>query len=390
MTGRLTPPPFCKRRGPWSAAEDKKLLGLIDLCGGEKNLNWVKISQLLGTRTAKQARERYHQNLKPSLNKSPITADEGRLIEQLVQKYGKRWAEIARHLNGRSDNAIKNWWNGGANRRRRARVANENALRASVVVSTVPAEPATVMPPITPHFNTGIFGSSSPGAAGNTGNSGSSSHGSTSRSGSMSGPGQPLLSPQNTAEVSQQIILPPIRYGRSASVTGGATPEPMSSLRKHTLLGTGASAAAAGALRRHSVASVNTRLGSPLSLSRLSSRNSSITELDLSSRRSSVLAVPPSTTGHSSGSSYRSPLYTPRMSISSTTLSPMTLDGDKQPKSQPVVKRDIFKKDFTFSREAKKDVKDESNEPTEPKESKESKEEAKGVDGDKMSISFLC
>ncbi|ODQ47774.1 hypothetical protein PICMEDRAFT_32286, partial [Pichia membranifaciens NRRL Y-2026] len=105
------------RRGPWSPEEDKHLLDLVSLFGGEKNLNWVKISQMLETRSAKQARERYHQNLKPSLNRTPITPEEGLLIEELVDRYGKRWAEIARHLNGRSDNAIKNWWNGGASRR---------------------------------------------------------------------------------------------------------------------------------------------------------------------------------------------------------------------------------------------------------------------------------
>lgn len=105
------------RRGPWSPEEDRKLMDLISIFGPS---NWVRISNSLCTRTPKQCRERYHQNLKPSLNRSPITQEEGLLIEKLVAKHGKKWAEIARHLNGRSDNAIKNWWNGGANRRRRA------------------------------------------------------------------------------------------------------------------------------------------------------------------------------------------------------------------------------------------------------------------------------
>lgn len=82
-------------------------------------LNWVRISQELNSRTPKQCRERYHQNLKPTLNHEPITPEEGVMIERLVEQMGKRWAEIARKLHNRSDNAVKNWWNGSMNRRKR-------------------------------------------------------------------------------------------------------------------------------------------------------------------------------------------------------------------------------------------------------------------------------
>lgn len=104
------------RRGPWSQQEDASLLQLVQVHGPH---NWVRISQLVGSRSPKQCRERYHQNLKPTLNHEPITPEEGVVIERLVGEMGKRWAEIARRLHGRSDNAVKNWWNGGMNRRRR-------------------------------------------------------------------------------------------------------------------------------------------------------------------------------------------------------------------------------------------------------------------------------
>ena len=116
------------KRGPWSQTEDSVLLSLVNLHGAH---NWVRISQTIQTRSPKQCRERFHQNLKPNLNHDPITPEEGVLIEQMVAEMGKRWAEIARRLRGRSDNAVKNWWNGSMNRRRRS----SNHRRSEIDVS---------------------------------------------------------------------------------------------------------------------------------------------------------------------------------------------------------------------------------------------------------------
>ena len=142
------------KRGPWSQTEDNYLLHLVNLHGAH---NWVRISSTIGSRSPKQCRERFHQNLKPNLNHDPITPEEGLMIEQMVAEMGKRWAEIARRLRGRSDNAVKNWWNGGMNRRRRSHNHRRHELevrqqsqRPAPPMASIPLAHPQTMPP---HFS---------------------------------------------------------------------------------------------------------------------------------------------------------------------------------------------------------------------------------------------
>ncbi|ORY70773.1 C-Myb R2r3, partial [Leucosporidium creatinivorum] len=95
-------------RGPWTKEEDTQLQALVAQYGSEK---WVVIAADMKSRSGKQCRERWHNHLDPSINKGEWTPEEERLIHSMYAKIGSRWAEMAKHLPGRPDNAIKNFFN---------------------------------------------------------------------------------------------------------------------------------------------------------------------------------------------------------------------------------------------------------------------------------------
>ncbi|CAA7392690.1 unnamed protein product [Spirodela intermedia] len=122
-------------KGPWSPEEDAILSRLVNKFGAR---NWSLIARGIPGRSGKSCRLRWCNQLDPSVKRRPFTEAEDRIILAAHAVHGNKWAAIARLLEGRTDNAIKNHWN--STLKRRCLEVGESKPLNSAAVDDVSAE----------------------------------------------------------------------------------------------------------------------------------------------------------------------------------------------------------------------------------------------------------
>lgn len=116
----------------WSEEDDKQLITLVSELGHD----WPLVASRMEGRTSKQVKERWTNQLDPTISTEPWSAEDDQLLVELIRELGHCWCEISRRMRGRTESMVKNRFH--ANLRKR--------FGNHIFDSTVPLPPLTFKP----------------------------------------------------------------------------------------------------------------------------------------------------------------------------------------------------------------------------------------------------
>jgi hypothetical protein len=91
----------------FSSDEDARLSQVVAKLGTK---DWHHIARCMGSRNARQCRDRWRNYLDPGLRNGDWTAQEDELLSEKYLQLGAKWNKISRFFQGRSDLALRNRW----------------------------------------------------------------------------------------------------------------------------------------------------------------------------------------------------------------------------------------------------------------------------------------
>eukprot|EP00235_Prasinoderma_singulare_P008597 CAMPEP_0119164720 /NCGR_PEP_ID=MMETSP1315-20130426/4528_1 /TAXON_ID=676789 /ORGANISM="Prasinoderma singularis, Strain RCC927" /LENGTH=239 /DNA_ID=CAMNT_0007157919 /DNA_START=66 /DNA_END=782 /DNA_ORIENTATION=- len=94
------------KQGQWTAEEDKLLASWQAKMGNR----WSAVAQHMPGRTGQQCAQRWRHKVNPFIRKDKWTEEEDKKLSALHKEFGNKWAEIARRLEGRTDQQCMGRW----------------------------------------------------------------------------------------------------------------------------------------------------------------------------------------------------------------------------------------------------------------------------------------
>lgn len=116
---RKSSSPHNTRKPEWSTEEDNVIIHTITSSSDQTFTKWSKLSKQLPNRTGKQIRDHWMNYLNPAIIHGPFSREDDLFLWSGVKRYKKKWVQLAEVVfkGTRSENQIKNRWNGASFRK---------------------------------------------------------------------------------------------------------------------------------------------------------------------------------------------------------------------------------------------------------------------------------